>query len=120
MTRAASGPSDIHTHTPTIVVLVTASSEAEAAQIGQAVVEGGVAACANIIPNVTSLFRWEGKLSKEKEVLILIKSRLDVFQDLAAVIKRLHSYQVPEIIALPIIEGSSEYLTWVIESTVSR
>jgi periplasmic divalent cation tolerance protein len=118
MPRAATDPS--RTSTPTIVVLVTASSEAEAIEIGRAVVEGGVAACANIVPNLTSLFRWEGKLSKEQEVLILIKSRLDLFQDLAAVIKRHHSYQVPEIIALPIIEGSSEYLTWVIESTVSH
>ena len=118
MTRAATDRS--RTNTPTIVVLVTASSEAEAAEIGRAVVEGGVAACANIVPNLTSLFRWEGKLSKEQEVLILIKTRLDLFQDLADIIKRLHSYQVPEIIALPIIEGSSEYLTWIIGSTVSR
>jgi periplasmic divalent cation tolerance protein len=118
MIGAASDES--HAHTQAIVVLVTASSELEATKIGQAVVEGGVAACANIVPHLTSLFRWEGKLSKEQEVLILIKSRLDLFQDLAAVIKRVHSYQVPEIIALPIIEGSSEYLKWVIESTVSH
>jgi periplasmic divalent cation tolerance protein len=105
--------------TQTIVVLVTASSEAEATKIGQAVVEDGVAACANIVPNLTSLFRWDGKLLKEQEVLIVLKSRLDLFRDLEAVIRRHHSYEVPEIIALPIIEGSASYLKWIIESTVS-
>ena len=106
--------------TPTIVVLVTASSEAEARKIGQAAVEDGAAACANIVPNLTSLFRWQGKFSQEQEVLIILKSRLDLFQDLEALIKRHHSYEVPEIIALPIVEGSASYLKWIIESTASH
>jgi len=118
MMEAASSPSGAGA--PTIVVLVTASSEAEATTIAQATVEAGVAACANIVPHVTSLFRWKEKISKEQEVLIVLKSRLDLFQDLEGVVRRNHSYEVPEIIALPIVAGSATYLEWIIESTVSR
>lgn len=116
--EAASSPSGAGAQT--VVVLVTASSEAEATKIGNAAVEAGVAACANIVPHLTSLFRWKEKLSKEQEVLIIFKSRLDLFQNLEEVIKRHHSYEVPEIIALPIVEGSASYLKWIIDSTVSR
>ena len=116
--EAASTPSSARVQT--VVVLVTASSEAEATKIGNAAVEAGLAACANIVPNLTSLFRWKEKLSKEQEVLIILKSRLDVFQDLEEVIKRHHSFEVPEIIALPIVEGSATYLKWIIDSTVSH
>ncbi|MGH7166549.1 MAG: divalent-cation tolerance protein CutA [Nitrospiraceae bacterium] len=100
-----------------IVVLVTASSEEEAARIGRALVEGSLAACANVLPRVRSIFRWEGKVSEEQESLMIVKSRSDLFDDLAKTVKRLHSYQVPEIIAVPIAHGSPEYLAWIHEVT---
>jgi len=100
-----------------IVVFVTTSSEEEAARIGRALVEGGLAACANVLPRIRSIFRWEGKVSEEQESLMVVKSRSDLFGDLARTVKRLHSYQVPEIIAVPIAHGSPEYLSWIHEVT---
>ena len=100
-----------------IVVLITASSREEADRIARRLVEDRLAACVNIVPQVRSLFVWEGKLSQEDEVLLVVKSRLARFQQLATAVKRLHSYRVPEIIALPVVMGSADYLRWVSEST---
>jgi periplasmic divalent cation tolerance protein len=100
-----------------IVVLVTAGTSEEAAGIGHAVVEAGLAACANILPGVRSIFRWEGKIAEEGEVLILLKSRASLFDALAATIRQHHSYSVPEIIALPILLGSRDYLAWIRQVT---
>lgn len=100
-----------------VVVLVTTSSEEEAARIGRAVVEAKLAACANILPHIRSIFWWEGKVSEEQECLMVLKSRTDLFEELAATIKKLHSYRVPEIIALPITRGSPDYLAWIREVT---
>lgn len=100
-----------------IVVLVTTASEEEAARIGRAAVEAQLAACANVLPGIRSIFRWEGKVSDERESLLLLKSRSDLFQELAATVKKLHSYEVPEIIALPISAGSPDYLDWLRNST---
>ncbi len=76
-----------------------------------------MAACANVLPGVRSIFRWEGKISDEREVLLLLKTRSDLFDRLAETVKRLHTYQVPEIVALPIEFGSPDYLAWIREST---
>jgi periplasmic divalent cation tolerance protein len=100
-----------------IVVLITASSREEADRIARRLVEDRLAACVNIVSQVRSLFVWEGKLSQENEVLLVVKSRRARFQQLATAVKRLHSYSVPEIIALPIVIGSADYLRWVSEST---
>jgi periplasmic divalent cation tolerance protein len=100
-----------------IVVLITASSREEADRIARQLVEDRLAACVNIMPQVRSLFVWEQKLSQEEEVLLVVKSRRARFQQLAAAVKRLHSYSVPEIIALPVVMGSADYLRWVSEST---
>jgi len=100
-----------------IVVFVTASSEEEATKIARALVEAGLAACGNILPAVRSIFRWEGKICDETESLIIIKSRGDLFDSLTATVKRHHSYRVPEIIALPIVRGAADYLTWIREAT---
>ncbi len=100
-----------------IVVLVTASSEEEASRIAGALVEDGLAACANILPEIRSIFRWEGKIVNEREALLVLKSQTDCFEELSSRIKELHSYTVPEIIALPITAGSSEYLAWIREVT---
>lgn len=99
-----------------IVVLITAASREEADRIARRLVEERLAACVNIVPQVRSLFVWEQKLSQEDEVLLLVKSRRARFAQLAAVVKQLHSYSVPEIIALPVVMGSADYLRWVSES----
>lgn len=100
-----------------IVVLITAGSREEADRIARRLVEDRLAACVNIVPQVRSLFIWEQKLSQGDEVLLVVKSRRARFEQLAAVVKRLHSYSVPEIIALPIVAGAADYLQWVSEST---
>ena len=102
-----------------IVVLVTSSSEGEAEKLAARLVEEKLAACVNIIPT-SSLFRWEGKLSREKEMLLVIKTRNSRFEDLEKRVRELHSYQVPEIIALPVVAGSKQYLDWVAENVSER
>lgn len=99
------------------MVFVTTASQEEATRIGKALVEQGLAACANIIPAITSIFRWEGKVSEEAECLMVLKSRADLFEELAGAVKRLHSYEVPEIIGVPIEQGWPAYLSWVRDST---
>ena len=89
-----------------ILVLTTAGTNDQAEQIAAALVENGEAACANIVPGVRSIYRWEGKVCNELEFLLLIKSRAEKFEAVRTRIKSLHSYAVPEIIALPISEGS--------------
>jgi periplasmic divalent cation tolerance protein len=100
-----------------IVVLITAVSREEADRIARRLVEDRLAACITIVPHVRSIFMWEQKLSQEDEVLLLVKSRRAQFAQLAEAVKRLHSYSVPEIIALPVVMGSADYLRWVSEST---
>ncbi len=100
-----------------IVVLVTCSSEEEATKIANALVEGRLAACVNIISPVRSIYRWEGKIWDEKEWLLTIKIQQKRFEELEKKVKSLHSYSVPEIIALPIVEGSASYLKWIEENT---
>lgn len=100
-----------------IVVLVTTSTHEEGETIARRLVEDRLVACVNVIPNIRSVFRWEGALSQENEALMVIKSRRDRFPALVTAVKKLHSYSVPEIIALPIVEGSEEYLRWIDEVT---
>ncbi len=96
-----------------VVVLITASSAEEAAKIGRALVEERLIACANIVGGVRSLFFWEGKLQDERETLMICKSTSLLMDRIIKRVKELHSYTVPEIIALPIVAGSKEYLEWV-------
>lgn len=100
-----------------IIVLITASSSEEAGRIGTALVSEHIAACANIVPQIRSLFFWEGKTQDESESLIIVKSRLALLGRIITRVKELHSYTVPEVIALPVIGGSREYLSWVSDST---
>lgn len=100
-----------------IIVLVTTASEEEATTIGRAVVKQGLAACANILPLMKSIFHWEGKIVEEQECLMIMKSRAALFEELSMAVKRLHSYKVPEIIAMPIVKSSQDYLDWIIENT---
>jgi len=100
-----------------IIVLVTCGSEEEALKIANALVEGQLAACVNLISPIRSIYRWEGKIWDEKEWLLVIKTQKKKFDELEKKVKSLHSYSVPEIIALPIMEGSSSYLKWLSEMT---
>ena len=100
-----------------IIVLITASSKDEAAKIGTTLVDEHLAACVNIVPEVRSLFFWEGKTRDERETLLIAKSRLPLMEKLVARVKSLHSYNVPEVIALPIVAGSRDYLDWMKDAT---
>jgi periplasmic divalent cation tolerance protein len=100
-----------------IVVFVTCGSEEEALKIANALVEGRLAACVNLVAPIRSIYRWEERIWDEKEWLLIIKTQKDRFEDLEKKVKSLHSYSVPEIVSLPISEGSSSYLKWIKEST---
>ena len=100
-----------------IVVLVTCGSAKDARRIARAVVQQRMAACANIVATpVQSVYRWKGRVESAKEFLLIIKTTQARFAKLKAEVKRLHSYDVPEIIALPIAHGAANYLTWISES----
>jgi periplasmic divalent cation tolerance protein len=103
-----------------VIIFVTAASEQEAASISRVLVEEGLAACANIIPRIRSIYRWEGKIWDEGEVLIIIKSRGDLFERIRDRVKKLHSYEVPEITAIKIDEGDSAYMQWIESVTTSK
>lgn len=100
-----------------IVIFSTASSPEEAKKIGQTLVEEGLVACGNIIPSIESIFKWQNKLCTEREVLMVFKTKADNFDAVEKRIKQLHSYEVPEVIAIPIIQGSKQYLDWVTKET---
>lgn len=99
-----------------IVVLITTSSVDEAQVIGRALVEARLAACVNIASGLRSLFRWQGKIEEQEEALMVVKSRSELLPSIIEAVKRLHSYTVPEVIALPIVAGSQDYLAWIDES----
>jgi periplasmic divalent cation tolerance protein len=102
--------------TDAIVIFVTAGSEAEAETIARALVEERLVACVNILSPIRSLYRWEGAVADDREWLLLIKTQTDRFSAVEARVKELHSYQVPEVIALPIAAGADGYLRWLQES----
>lgn len=99
-----------------IVCFVTCKNEREAVNIAKALLEKKLCACVNIIKNIRSLYTWEGKLCDDSEALMVIKTKERAFSKLAAEIKKLHSYDVPEIIALPVTCVSRSYAKWVTES----
>lgn len=101
----------------TIVIFVTASAIDQARKIGQVLVEESLVACCNIVQSVESIFKWQGKLHIEREVLMICKTREDLFNAVEKRVKQLHTYEVPEIIALPITRGSKNYLDWVVKET---
>ena len=103
-----------------IVVFITTSNEEEAAKIARSLVEAKLAACVNIIKNIRSIYSWQGKIEDDSEVLMIAKTHRKLFGSLSAKVRELHSYAVPEIIALPIIEGSEAYLKWLKEAVSSN
>jgi periplasmic divalent cation tolerance protein len=95
-----------------IIVLVTTKDKAEADKISQTLLAEKLIACANIISPVASCFLWQDKIDRAEECLAVMKTRKDLFAELAVRVKALHSYEVPEVLALPVVDGSGEYLAW--------
>ena len=103
-----------------MVVLVTTSSQREAVRISEAAVRKKVAACANLIPSVTSIFRWKGQVQNSHEYLVIMKTSAGCYAALERLIRSMHSYEVPEIIALPVKNGLRPYLEWVKQETATN
>ena len=98
------------------IVLTTASSEEEAQKIARHLVERRLAACVNIVPQVTSIYRWQGKMEEAGEFLLIIKTTAAAFGEVREAIASLHSYELPECICLTIEDGSPNYLEWIADS----
>jgi periplasmic divalent cation tolerance protein len=99
--------------TDKIVILTTCESDEEAGRIARSLVEKHIAACVSILPKARSIYRWKGEIEDAQEFVLLIKSRRDVFEALRTELSKIHSYEVPEIIALPVVDGSEAYLGWI-------
>lgn len=100
-----------------IIVLVTTPNSDEANRIANALVSKQLAACVNIVPAIESIYRWEGRVTSDSEALMIIKTTDDRYVDVESRVKELHSYSTPEIVAIPIVRGSQEYLDWLRKST---
>ena len=96
-----------------IVLFITAANIEEAQRIASALLNERKAACVNIVPRINSLFWWQGKLDSAQESLLIVKTKASVLNEIVNLVKELHSYDVPEIIALPIIGGNQDYLEWI-------
>lgn len=105
--------------TDKIVVLTTCDSQPQAETLARQLLERRLAACVNILPGVRSIYRWKDNIEEASELLLVIKSRRDVFDKLRETIAQLHSYEVPEVIALPVVDGSDAYLSWLDRETAS-
>ena len=103
--------------TDALVVLTTLPTPEAAAELAKAVVGEKLAACANIVPGLRSVYRWQGKVQDESEVLVFLKTRRDRFAQLRAKILELHPYEVPEVIAVSVDQGHEAYLDWIIRET---
>lgn len=102
-------------HTPVLATTTAAAAE-DARKIAAALVEEKLAACVQIVEPITSIYRWQGAVEEEKEILLLIKSSRELIPRIAELLDRLHPYEVPELIATPIVEGSAAYLNWLREN----
>lgn len=101
----------------TLVVLVTCPTQRIAQKLAHVLVERRQAACVNVIPGLTSIYRWEGKICRDTETLLVIKTRQMRLPVLTRLIKSLHPYSIPEVLAIPVVGGSASYLSWVHNST---
>jgi periplasmic divalent cation tolerance protein len=100
-----------------VIVLVTCPNMKSAGKISDILLEKRLAACTNTIPGIESRFRWKGKVKKSKEALMIIKTTKALVKKVEKAVKENHSYEVPEIIAIPIVSGSNEYLNWINSET---
>lgn len=99
-----------------LIVLVTTANAEEAARIAEVLVSERLAACVNIVPGIESIYRWEGKVTRDSESLMIIKTTGERYDTLELRVKELHSYSTPEVIALRIDRGSEQYLKWITDS----
>jgi periplasmic divalent cation tolerance protein len=102
-----------------LIVFVTTSTRDEAAAIAEALVSDRLAACVNIIPVIESVYRWEGKVTRDSEALMIIKTTDERYAELERRVRQLHSYSTPEVVALRIERGSEQYLNWLRDSTAT-
>ena len=100
-----------------VVVLSTTPNLSEAERLGKEMVEKGLVACVNIIPQIRSIYKWKEKLHNEEEMLLVMKSRKDRTEEIIDYIRKNHSYEIPEIVSLPITSGSEKYLAWIDQNT---
>jgi periplasmic divalent cation tolerance protein len=100
-----------------IVIYCTVPNKKEGHEIAKVLIQNHFAACVNIIDKIESVFSWDGELTEEKEALMIIKTRKDLFEAVSRVIQKLHSYTVPEVIALPITKADETYLKWLEHET---
>lgn len=100
-----------------VMIVIATSTEEEAEKIGKTLVEEKLAASANIIPSIKSFFFWKGEFNSVSEAIILLNTRHDLFEKIQQRARELHSYELPEVIAVPILAGSSDFLAWVKENT---
>jgi periplasmic divalent cation tolerance protein len=98
--------------TEAIVVMMTAASQDEASHIAEMLIGARLAACVQILPEIESVYRWQGEVKREHEILVLAKTVASRFDELESKVRAMHSYETPEIIALPITAGSMPYLEW--------
>jgi periplasmic divalent cation tolerance protein len=99
-----------------VLATTTTATKQDAGKIASQLVEQRLAACVQIVEPITSVYRWQGAIEEEREVLLLIKSTRDLVPRIAELLDRLHPYEVPELIATPIVEGSAPYLSWLEEN----
>jgi len=95
-----------------VVIFITAGTDAEANRLAEALLKQRKAACVNIVPGVSSRFWWQGHLDSDQESLLIVKTKASLLDEIVGLVKEVHSYDVPEVIALPIIGGNSDYLDW--------
>lgn len=103
-----------------IVVFMTVPSLREGNRISRAVLTSRLAACVNVIPGIRSMYQWKGKIVQEKEAMLVLKTTRSRYRKLEQKIKQLHPYEVPEVIAIPLICGSSQYIEWVTKEVINR
>jgi len=98
--------------TDKIVVFSTCATEAEAERLARTLVEARIAACVTILPGARSVYRWQGAIETSAECLLMIKSSRALFESLRVALEKVHSYEVPELVALPVVEGAANYMNW--------
>jgi len=96
-----------------VVIFITAGSDEEAHKVAEVILKHRDAACVNIVPRISSLFWWHGKLDSAQESLLIVKSKASLLSEIVRLVKEVHSYETPEIVALPIIGGNPDYLNWI-------
>jgi len=102
--------------TDKIVIFITAANRRECKKIARHLIEAKLAACVNITQGIDSVYRWEGNIAEDKEFLMMVKSTRGLFPEIKRAVAKIHSYHTPEIICLPIIDGSRNYLEWIAQS----